>query len=91
MTSCLISNHDRSNDSDTDRVGLITVSGEEDELFSSRSGTPECSTSRVVKERAYTSLHITYETAEYDHVDERGQLLTGDHPTDSLFQVLCYG
>ena len=49
------------------------------------------STSRGVKERAGRRQHITFETAEYVNIDARGQLLTGDHPTDSLFQVLCCG
>ena len=84
MTSCLISNHDRNNDSDADRVGLITVSGEEDELCDRRSGTTERSTSHGVKERDGKSQHISYDTAEYEHIDERGQLLTGAHPYDSF-------
>ena len=90
MTSCLISNSDKSNDSVADGVRSITVSGEDGELCGQRFSFLEHSTSRRVKEKAGRRQHITYETAEYEYIDGRGRLLTGDHPTDNLFRVLCY-
>ena len=78
-------------DADTVRMKSITVSGEEGELCSSLYGCQHLSTSHGLKERAGRRLHITYETAEFEEIDERGQLLTGDHLTGSLLGVQCHG
>ena len=74
-------------DADTVRMKSITVSGEEGELCSSLYGCQHLSTSHGLKERAGRRLHITYETAEFEEIDERGQLLTVEQHHNRLFRI----